>query len=35
MQTLIDQIKPNEIWQHYKGKQYRILALSRCSENLT
>jgi len=35
MQTLIDRIKPNDIWQHYKGKQYRITAISCHSEDLT
>jgi cyclomaltodextrinase len=35
MQTLVDKIKPNDIWQHYKGKQYRILAVSCHSEDLT
>ncbi|HLW72992.1 MAG TPA: DUF1653 domain-containing protein [Candidatus Babeliales bacterium] len=35
MQTVIDQIKPNEIWRHYKNKDYRILTLSCDSENLS
>jgi hypothetical protein len=35
MQALIDKIKPNEIWQHYKGKQYRIITVSCHSEDLT
>jgi hypothetical protein len=34
MQTHINKIKPNDIWQHYKGKQYRILALSCHTEDL-
>jgi len=35
MQALIDHIKPHDIWQHYKGKQYRIIAVSRHTEDLT
>ena len=35
MQTLINKIKPNDIWQHYKGKQYRILMVSCHSEDLS
>ncbi len=31
----IDHLRPNDIWQHYKGQQYRIIALSRDTENLT
>lgn len=34
MQTLINKIKTNDIWQNYKGNQYRIIALSYHSENL-
>lgn len=35
MQTLIDQIKPGEIWRHYKNKDYHILAVSCHSEDLS
>jgi hypothetical protein len=35
MQNLIKQIKTGDIWQHYKGKQYRILAASCHSEDLS
>jgi len=35
MHMLIDQIKPHDIWQHYKGGHYRIIALSCHSEDLT
>lgn len=31
----INQIRPHDIWQHYKGYQYRIIALSRDTETLT
>lgn len=34
MQNFINQIIPGEIWRHYKGKDYRIIALSRHSEDL-
>jgi hypothetical protein len=32
MQT---QIQPGQIWQHYKGNNYRIIAISCHSEDLT
>ena len=35
MQELISQIKPGEIWRHYKNKDYRILAVSCYSEDLS
>lgn len=35
MQELIDHIKPGDIWRHYKNKDYRILAISCDTENLT
>ena len=35
MQKLIDQIKPGQIWRHYKNKDYRIIAVSCNTEDLT
>jgi len=35
MQIIINQIKPGEIWRHYKNKEYRIIAISCHSEDLT
>lgn len=35
MQQLIDQIKPGDIWRHYKNKDYRIITLSCDTETLT
>jgi hypothetical protein len=35
MQTYADIIKPLQIWRHYKNKDYRIIALSRNTEDLT
>ena len=35
MEQLANHIKPNGIWQHYKGKQYRIIAVSCHTEDLT
>lgn len=35
MQALINQIKPGEIWRHYKNKDYRIIDVSCSSEDLT
>ena len=35
MQALIDVIKPNQIWRHYKNKDYRIIAISCNTEDLT
>ena len=35
MNASIDQIKPNQIWRHYKGNDYRVIALSCHSEDLT
>ena len=35
MQNLIDQIKPGDIWRHYKGNDYRIIAISRHTEDLS
>ncbi|HLC06835.1 MAG TPA: DUF1653 domain-containing protein [Candidatus Babeliales bacterium] len=35
MQTLIDHIKPDQLWRHYKGNDYRIIAVSCHSEDLT
>jgi hypothetical protein len=29
------QIQPNQIWRHYKNKDYRIIAISRHTEDLT
>lgn len=34
MQQLIDQITPGDVWRHYKNKDYRIIAISRCTEEL-
>lgn len=34
MQNLIDQIKPGDIWRHYKNKDYRIIAVSCDTESL-
>jgi hypothetical protein len=34
MQMLIEQIKPGDIWRHYKNKDYRIIAVSCDTENL-
>lgn len=35
MQELINQIKPGDLWRHYKNKDYKIIALSRHSEDLS
>lgn len=35
MQSLINQIQPNQIWRHYKNKDYRIIAISCNTEDLT
>ena len=35
MQTLINKIQPNQVWRHYKNKDYRIIAISCCTESLT
>lgn len=35
MQHLISRVKPQQIWQHYKGQQYRIIAVSCHTEDLT
>jgi hypothetical protein len=35
MNALQNSIKPNQIWRHYKNKDYRIIALSRNTEDLT
>jgi len=35
MQTLIEQIKPGDIWRHYKNKDYRIITVSCNTEDLT
>jgi len=35
MQDLIKQITPNDIWRHYKGKDYRIINVSCHTEDLT
>ena len=35
MQALIDQIKPGDMWRHYKNKDYRIIAVSCHSEDLS
>ena len=35
MQALIDQIKPGDMWRHYKNKDYRILSVSCHSEDLS
>jgi len=34
MITFHNQIKPNQIWRHYKNKDYRIIAISCCTETL-
>lgn len=34
MQEFIHQINPGEIWRHYKGKDYRIIAVSCHTEDL-
>lgn len=35
MNTLTTHIQPNQIWHHYKGYDYRIIAISRCAESLS
>jgi hypothetical protein len=35
MQNFSNQIKPGELWRHYKGNDYRIIAISCHSEDLT
>lgn len=35
MQSRIDQIKPGDMWRHYKNKDYRIIAVSCHSEDLS
>jgi hypothetical protein len=35
MHGLINKIKPGEIWRHYKNKDYRIIAVSCNTEDLT
>ncbi|MCA9508793.1 MAG: DUF1653 domain-containing protein [Myxococcales bacterium] len=35
MKNLANDINPGEIWRHYKGKNYRIIALSLHSEDLS
>jgi hypothetical protein len=35
MQLLMSQINPGEIWRHYKNKDYRIIAISCNTEDLT
>ncbi len=35
MQDISHTICPGEIWHHYKGNDYRIIALSRHSEDLS
>lgn len=35
MQNINNNIRPGEIWRHYKGKNYRIIAISRHCEDLT
>lgn len=35
MQALINQIKPQQVWRHYKNKDYRIIAISCNTEDLT
>ena len=35
MQHLISQIESGQIWRHYKNKDYRIIAVSCHSEDLT
>lgn len=31
---LRDVIKPGDVYEHYKGKRYKIIGVSCCSENL-
>ena len=35
MQVMNHQIQPNQIWRHYKNKDYRIIAISLHTEDLT
>lgn len=35
MNTPHNHIKPDQIWRHYKNKDYRIIVLSRNTEDLT
>lgn len=35
MDITTHQINAGQIWRHYKGKDYRIIALSRHTENLS
>jgi len=35
MQAIANQIQPNQIWRHYKNKDYRIITLSCNTEDLT
>jgi len=32
---MIHVIKPGDLYEHYKGKQYKIIGVSCCSETLT
>ncbi len=34
MQSPINHIQPGQIWRHYKNKDYRIIAVSCCTETL-
>lgn len=35
MQSPTDIIKPHQVWRHYKNKDYRIIAISCNTEDLT
>jgi hypothetical protein len=35
MESLLNKIQPNQVWRHYKNKDYRIIAISLHTEDLT
>jgi hypothetical protein len=35
MQLFANSVQPNQVWRHYKGNDYRIIAISCHSEDLT
>lgn len=35
MKNMRDTIKPGDIYEHYKGKRYKIIMVSCCSETLS
>lgn len=34
MNTALNRIEVGQVWRHYKNKDYRIIAISRCTESL-